>query len=81
MTASPSTQPGTYKVKIYQEASRAVLSGVTNVSVLDRIHTGEIVINGVAVHLDSTEFSAALDKLQYVIDKINEKTHNTGIAS
>lgn len=79
MTASPSTQPGTYKVKIYQEASRAELSGVTNVSVLDRIHTGEIVINGVAVHLDSTEFSAALDKLQYVIDKINEKTHNTGV--
>lgn len=79
MTASPSTQPGTYKVKIYQEASRAELTGVTNVAVLDRIHTGEIVINGVAVYLNSTEFSAALDKLQYVIDKINEKTHNTGV--
>ncbi|MDW8191938.1 MAG: flagellin [Synergistota bacterium] len=79
MTASPSTQPGTYKVKIYQEASRAELTGVTNISSLDRIHTGEIVINGVAVYLNSTEFSAALDKLQYVIDKINEKTHNTGV--
>ncbi len=79
MTASPSTQPGTYKVKIYQEASEATLTGVTNVSILDRIHTGEIVINGVAIHLDSSEFAAALDKLQYVIDKINEKTHNTGV--
>jgi len=70
---------------LYQAADVAKMMGATafdsSGGTYMNLHTGTITINGVAVHLDSDEYNSASDKLQYIIDKINEKTSQTGVVA
>jgi len=89
LSADSRTEAGLYQVGIYQAADEAELVGGTAFLVSSAasmegntaavLHTGTITINGVAIHLDSDEYHSASDKLQYIIDKINEKTSQTNV--
>lgn len=83
MSADSRVEAGKFQVAIYQAADVAKLVGGTafdssgNTSTV--LHTGNIYINGVAVHFDSEEYNAASDKLQYIIDKINAVRAQTNV--
>jgi len=83
MSADSRIEAGKYQVAIYQAADVARLMSGTAFSYYGEtnavLHTGNIYINGVAVHFDSDEYNAASDKLQYIIDKINAVRSQTNV--
>lgn len=83
MSADSRVEAGKYQVAIYQAADVAKLVGGTafdaNGNTSTVLHTGNIYINGVAVHFDSDEYNSASDKLQYIIDKINAVRAQTNV--
>lgn len=83
MSADSRVEAGKFQVAIYQAADVAKLVGGTAFDYSGKtnmvLHTGNIYINGVAVHFDSEEYNAASDKLQYIIDKINAVRAQTNV--
>ena len=85
LSADSRVDSGKFQMELYQAADVAKMMGATafdsSGGTYMHLHTGTITINGVAVHLDSDEYNSASDKLQYIIDKINEKTSQTGVVA
>ncbi len=85
LSADSRVDSGKFQMELYQAADVAKMMGGTAFdstgATYMHLHTGTITINGVAIHLDSDEYNSATDKLQYIIDKINEKTSQTNVVA